>query len=227
MLTLEDKGKLIDELKSELSTFNLKDDEFMFILYYLETNNVLQSYLKSHPNCEKSYACIYGSRMYNRPQVKDAIKSLKEKLRVSFEVDPTQYLETLLRIANADIGDYLEFGEEEVDVLDSNGQPVIDLETELPVKRRLNRVHLKDSSKVDTSIILEVKQGKDGITFKLMDKMKAWEALKDYFQWQQQKKEESQTDNNLLAAISGRAAEVWVKNSNPNSDLAIVLKGRE
>ena len=48
------------------------------------------------------------------------------------------------------------------------------------VTRPLNVISVEDSTKLDTSIITEVKQGRDGISFKLEDKRWAWEKLEKY-----------------------------------------------
>lgn len=44
-------------------------------------------------------------------------------------------------------------------------------------------MHLADSDTIDTSVIQEIKQGKDGISIKLLDKYKALDSLKDFFDW--------------------------------------------
>ena len=45
----------------------------------------------------------------------------------------------------------------------------------------MNAVRLADSNNVDTQIIQEVKQGKDGVSIKLADKQKAFDWLTLYF----------------------------------------------
>lgn len=50
----------------------------------------------------------------------------------------------------------------------------------VPVMREVNVVKLKDSSEVDTSLVGEVKQGRDGVSIKLPDRMKALEWLADH-----------------------------------------------
>jgi phage terminase small subunit len=44
----------------------------------------------------------------------------------------------------------------------------------------VNYVELLDSDNIDTSVITEVKEGRDGVTFKLEDKKWAWEQLAKY-----------------------------------------------
>ncbi len=55
--------------------------------------------------------------------------------------------------------------------------PVMDPNTGEQMIKEYSYVELKDSVCVDTSLISEVSEGKDGIKFKLADKMKAMEVL--------------------------------------------------
>lgn len=49
-----------------------------------------------------------------------------------------------------------------------------------PVTKIVNFVDFKESAEVDDTIISEVKQGKDGVSIKLYDKMKALDVLTKY-----------------------------------------------
>lgn len=44
-------------------------------------------------------------------------------------------------------------------------------------------MYFRDSEIIDTSVISEVKQSKDGVSIKLSDKKWAWEQLIKYFDW--------------------------------------------
>ena len=48
------------------------------------------------------------------------------------------------------------------------------------LKQKTNYVRVKDSSAVDGTIISEVKQGRDGLSIKLADRMKALQWLTDH-----------------------------------------------
>ena len=82
----------------------------------------------------------------------------------------------ILLIAFADVTDYLKFGREEEIVYNENGDPKLDANSNIKTQA-YNYVHLNDSSEIDGTIVTEVKQGRDGITVKLADKMKALEML--------------------------------------------------
>ena len=70
-----------------------------------------------------------------------------------------------MKIAFADIGDYLRFGQEEEKVWNMNEdgsfKPVIDPETGEQKVRKYNFINLNESEEVDTTIISEVSEGKD------------------------------------------------------------------
>lgn len=53
-------------------------------------------------------------------------------------------------------------------------------ENKKPVMQTINYVDFNESSKVDGTIISEVKQGRDGISIKLNDRMKALKELEKY-----------------------------------------------
>lgn len=83
-------------------------------------------------------------------------------------------------IALADITDFMNFGKKEVEVMGMFG-PLTDEEGD-PIMKEVNYVDFKESTVVDGSTITEAKQGKDGVSIKLADKMKALEKLKQYFE---------------------------------------------
>ena len=86
-------------------------------------------------------------------------------------------------IAFADMSNLLTWGRELVPVMGAYG-PVTEKDPEtgekVPVMREVNVVKLKDSSDVDTSLVGEIKQGRDGVSIKLPDRMKALEWLADH-----------------------------------------------
>ncbi|WP_323655581.1 terminase small subunit [Lysinibacillus xylanilyticus] len=79
-------------------------------------------------------------------------------------------------LAFADITDYVKFGRQEEVVYREDGQPEIDMNGNVKTYA-FNYVHLNKSVEIDGTLITEVKQGKDGVSFKLADKMKALEFL--------------------------------------------------
>ena len=172
--------------------------------------------------------------MLGNARVKKEILQLKqERLNREFLSEPDIF-QKYMDIAFADVTDYLEFGTEEVPVMAIYG-PVKtkDPETgeEKPLTKIVNTVRFKDSSEVDGTILAEVKQGRDGASIKLSDRMKALQWLSDHMNiaTEEQKarieqiraqtevaKLKTQTgdndeleDDGFLEALKGTAAEDW------------------
>ena len=159
----------------------LTDKQRLFCVYYIRSFNATKAYQKAY---EVDYltAAANGPRMLGNARVKKEILQLKqERLNREF-LSESDIFQKYMDIAFADITDYLEFGTEEVPVMAIYG-PVKtkDPETgeEKPLTKIVNTVRFKDSSEVDGTILAEVKQGRDGASIKLSDRMKALQWLSD------------------------------------------------
>lgn len=204
------KDIAIDRIIDSLFEAGLTENEKDFILYYLDSHNIYQSYLKAFHPKSKSYARVSGSLLFNKPHIQAALKRAKKILAVTYDIDPSRYVETLLKASFADIGDYITFKEEDVPIYDKNeGIPIINPDTGEPVTRKVSQLHFKDSAEVDTSVIAEVRQGKEGITIKMMDKLKALDKLKEFFDWGNTNNENQESRNSLLEALNSQAVNVW------------------
>ncbi len=71
------------------------------------------------------------------------------------------------------MNDYLEYGQEEVPVIIKNP----DTGEDEVLKRTVNMVKFKESAFADGTILSEVKQGRNGASIKLADRMKALDWL--------------------------------------------------
>lgn len=150
--------QLEDGTRETLQNDDLSSEQQIFCIYYIRSFNAAQSYQKAY-RCKYSTALTNGPALLKNTRVKKEIERLKEIKRQQIVVGEEDILELQMRIACSDIGDYLTFGQE-------NGT---------------NVVHLYDSDTVDTQLIQEVKQGKNGISVKLADKQKAMDWLSKYF----------------------------------------------
>lgn len=168
-----------DGTKETLQNDDLTPEQQMFCIYYSKTFNAAQSYQKAY-GCKYESAMVRGSELLRNVKVRQEIERLKEIKRQRIIATEEDFVEIQMRIAFADIGDYLSFGREKVDVMGAFG-PVKDSETGETLKKEVNSVKLNESYKVDTQIIQEVKQGKDGVSLKLADKQKAYDWLTKYF----------------------------------------------
>lgn len=175
----EKKTQIDDGTKETLQNDDLTPEQQMFCIYYSRTFNAAQSYQKAY-GCQYSTAVAHGYEMLSNVVVRTEIERLKEIKRQQIIAGADDIVEIQMRIAFADIGNYLSFGREKVDVMSAFG-PVKDPDTGENLKKEVNSIKLNESCNVDTQIIQEVKQGKDGVSLKLADKQKAYDWLSKYF----------------------------------------------
>lgn len=147
-----------DGTKETMNNPLLTDKERLFCLYYAKSYNATQSYLKAY-GCSYDIANAEGYKKLVKPCIKDEIERLKEIKRQQIVCDEADIVEYHMRIAFADMGDYVAFGHNE----------------------KANIVSIKDSAEVDTQLIQEVKSGKNGVSIKLKDAHRSLEWLDKYF----------------------------------------------
>lgn len=151
---------------------DLNDQRSMFCLYYLKYFNATKAYQKVY-GCDYKTANANGSRLLAIDSVKREIERLKAMRQSGVFLDGQAVLQKYIDIAFADITDFLTFGRKEIEVdMDGNGDPIM---------KEVNYVEFANSHEVDGTLISEVKQGKDGVSVKLEDKMKALDKLSLYF----------------------------------------------
>lgn len=205
-----------DGTKETLQNNELTPEQQMFCIYYSRTFNAAQSYQKAY-GCTYESALRAGPRLLGNVVVKEEIERLKEIKRQQIIATEEDFVEIQMRIAFADIGDYLSFGREKVDVMGAFG-PVKDSETGETLKKEVNSVKLNESCKVDTQIIQEVKQGKDGVSLKLADKQKAYDWLTKYFLMHPDDKYKAEFDKKR-AEVKDDSAEQILENMQTITDI--------
>ncbi|PDZ06584.1 terminase [Bacillus cereus] len=175
--------KTKEKLKEILEDEELTEKERLFCLYYVKYFNGTQAALKS--GYTKESAHVQASRLLRRERVSSYIKELKGELIENVFVEAMDVLKEYIKIAFADITNYVTFGQREIEIkvgenttVDEDGNETVE---NIMEARMVNYVDLQDYETVDGSIISEVKQGRDGISIKLADKMKALDKLAQYF----------------------------------------------
>lgn len=174
-----EKIQIDDGTKETLQNTDLTSEQQMFCIYYSRTFNAAQSYQKAY-GCQYTTAVAHGYKLLSNVVVRAEIERLKEIKRQQIVASADDIVELQMRIAFADIGIYMSFGRENVNVMGAFG-PVKDPETGEYMKKEVNAIRLNESDMVDTQIIQEVKQGRDGVSIKLADKQKAFDWLTKYF----------------------------------------------
>ncbi|WPZ17803.1 terminase small subunit [Geobacillus subterraneus] len=208
----------------------LTEKQRLFCLYYLKYFNATKAYQKAY-GCDYFTAKTNGSRLLAKANISRELDRLKAEQINELKLDARDILQKYIDIAFADITDYVSFGQREEQVIGMYG-PVFEGkgENKKPVMQIVNYVELKDSATVDGTIITEVKQGKDGVSIKLADKMKALEKLSLYFDLfpdnfkrkiEEEKlkiahykafgpdEQEEYEDDGFLEALDGKIKEVW------------------
>lgn len=157
-----------DGTKETLQNDDLTPEQQMFCVYYSRTFNAAQSYINAY-GCQYSTALTNGPALLRNTRVKKEIERLKEIKRQQIVAGADDIVELQMRIAFADIGNYMSFGQKEI------------TDPETKDKYMISMVDLKESNDTDTQLIQEVKRGKDGVSVKLADKQKAIDWLTKYF----------------------------------------------
>lgn len=169
----------VKEVQHVMENAELTDKQRLFCLHYIKCFNATKAYQKAY-GCSCETAMVAGPRMLGNVRVRNEITNLKQNRYQREFLSEADIFQKYMDIAFADITDFLDFGTEEVPVMELYGPVKIkDPETgeEKTLTKTVNVVHFKPSSEVDGSILSEVKQGKDGASIKLADRMKALEWL--------------------------------------------------
>lgn len=158
---------------------NLTDKQRLFCIYYIKYFNATKAYRKAY-ECDYATAMASGSRLLRNVKISREIDRLKAEQASELKLDVRDVLQKYIDIAFADITDYVSFGNRESPMRDQYGEILTDENGE-QIMDTHSYVDLNESDEVDGTIITEVKQGRDGISVKLADKMKALEMLSKYF----------------------------------------------
>ena len=208
------KRAVADEVKQVIQNTDLTDKQQLFCIHYIRCFNATKAYQKAY-GCDYATALVNGSRMLGNARIKDEILRLKQdRLNREF-LSESDIFQKYMDIAFADVTNFMEFGNEDVDViLDTGERQTI----------TVSHVNIKNDADVDGTIISEVSKGKDGIKVKLADRMKALQWLSDHMGLATEKqkaeiallKAKVQTDDGdevaddgFLDALNGTAAEDW------------------
>ena len=213
------KQSVADEVEAVIQNADLTDKQQLFCIYYIRCFNATKAYQKAY-DVDYATAVVNGPRLLGNARIKDEIFRLKqERLNREF-LSESDIFQKYMDIAFADVTDFVEFGNEDVDViLDTGERKTI----------TVSHVNIKNDADVDGTIISEVSKGKDGVKVKLADRMKALQWLSDHMDLATEKqkaeiallKAKVQTDDGdevaddgFLEALNGTAAEDWGDEEN-------------
>ena len=160
---ITNKKPIADEVKEVLENTELTDKQRLFCIYYIKYFNATKAAIKA--GYSKDTAGEQGYQLLQKTSIQVEIQKLKQAKLNRAMLSEDDIFQKYIDIAFADITDFLEFGNEEVD--GEFGQYT------------RSYVNIKHSFEVDGTLISEVSQGKDGVKVKLQDKMRALQWLSD------------------------------------------------
>lgn len=176
------KEAIAEAVEQVIENTELTDKQRLFCVLYVKCFNATKAYQKAY-EVDYNTAASIGYRLLENDGVKKEIQRLKKNRLNREMLDESDIFQKYMDIAFSDATDFVEFGQEDVPVMAVYGPvQVKDEETgeKKTLTKRVNVVRFKDSSEVDGTLIAEVKQGKDGASIKLPDRMKALEWLAEH-----------------------------------------------
>ena len=207
------KEAVAEDVSQVVINDELTDQQQLFCLYQSRMFNYTKAYMKAYPGCTYASAAVLGSRLMKNPVIRKEIEQLKQNHMNRELLKQEDIFQKYMDIAFADMNDFMSFGQEEI-------------ETDYG-PRMVNSVRLKESDQADGTLITEVKQGRDGVSVKLADRMKAIDWLADHMDIataEQKAKieqiraktaimsgtsEEETEDDGFIEALKGEVADVW------------------
>ena len=207
------KEAVAEDVSQVVINDELTDQQQLFCLYQSRMFNYTKAYMKAYPGCTYASAAVLGSRLMKNQLIRKTIEQLKQNHMNREMLKQEDIFQKYMDIAFADMNDFMSFGQEEI-------------ETDYG-PRMVNSVRLKESDQVDGTLITEVKQGRDGVSVKLADRMKAIDWLADHMDIATAEmkakieqiraktaimsgtSEEETEDDGFIEALKGEVADVW------------------
>jgi phage terminase small subunit len=180
-------------IKIEDVSEDLTEKERFFCWRYIHNFNATQAYLWAF-KCEYSTANSEAFKLLVKPSIKTEIARLKKIKFEAMQATSDDIVEKYMRIAFADITDFVDFKD--------------------------YSVKLHDSLSVDGGLISEVKEGKEGISIKLLDAHKALDWLTKYFEMNPADKHKQRFDEEKLKIERERLALEQQKSNGTDDETA-------
>ncbi len=144
--------KTKDFIKSAGEAYGLTEQEELFCYHFFKCKNATQAAMRA--GYSSAWAYNAGYNLLQKPNIRKFLKEIKSKACEELFIDTLDIINMWAKIAFADMNDYVSV----------SGAGVM----------------LRGSHQTDGQVISEIKEGKDGITIKLADKMKALDRLSSY-----------------------------------------------
>lgn len=219
------KQAIAADIASVSENPDLTEKQRLFCLYYVRCFNATKAYQKAY-KCSYETANAHGFKLLSKAVIKAEIDHLKQSRLNREHLDEHDIFQKYMDIAFADITDFVEFGQEEEYVINQSGLVQVEdpvTGKKVPLKQKVNTVRLKRSDGIDGTLITEVKNGRNGTSIKLADRMKALDWLAEHMNiaTEEQKAriavlkmksagdEPEDIDTSYVDALKDLAAKVW------------------
>lgn len=204
---------------------DLTDKQRLFCCHYIRCFNATKAYQKAY-GASYTVAASNASKLLKKDKIKETIRQLKENRMNREMLSEDDIFQKYIDIAFADITDFVSFGRESVPVMGAFGPVQVKNEEtgkKETLTKEINSIKFKESGTIDGTLITEVKQGRDGASIKLMDRMKALDWLSNHMDLATEKQkaeiaalkakvqqdDEDVEDDGFLEALKGEVSEVW------------------
>ena len=181
-----ENAKKVKAVNADVESVNenaeLTEKQRLFCMFYVRCFNATRAYQKAY-GCSYESACGHGSELLKIVEIRNEIQRLKQNRLNRELLDESDIFQKYMDIAFADVTDFVEFGQDEEYVIGPYGVvEVKDPETgkKKPLIQKINTVRFKESKDVDGTLISEVKNGRNGASIKLADRMRALDWLADH-----------------------------------------------
>lgn len=204
---------------------DLTEKQRLFCLHYVRCFNATKAYQKAY-GCDYFTAKAHGFELLQSVAIRAEINRLKQSRLNRELLDEHDIFQKYMDIAFADITDFVQFGQEEEYVIGQFGLVQVEdpvTGKKAPLKQKVNTARFRESDSIDGTLITEVKNGKNGASIKLADRMKALEWLAEHMDiaTEEQKAriavlkmksagdEPEDIDTSYVDALKDLAAKVW------------------
>ncbi|BAQ11319.1 terminase small subunit [Bacillus sp. OxB-1] len=210
-----------EQFEPVVESDDLTDKQRLFCIYYIKYFNATKAYQKAY-ECAYTTAMVEGHRTLRNPKISAEIDRMRTEKLNEKRLSADDILQKYIDIAFADITDFASFGRKEVPVIGMYG-PVLD-ENDEQLMQEVNYVDFKESLEIDGTIITEVKQGKDGVSVKLADKMKALDMLAKFTDLLSDNDKKRLQEEKLKADIAKTEAEVGKITSGKSDTVRVIIE---
>jgi hypothetical protein len=205
----------------------LTERENKFVIEYLKCRNPEQAYMRAF-EVPRDEVKNEAKKLIKKAEIQKEIKNLiEEHVPDEINVIAKDYVNFLVKGAFADIGDYVEFKTVEEPKYNPDGSIMVDIDTGEPVYTKRNKVVVKNSDYLDTSIVKNISNGKDGVKIELYDKITCWAKLQEYFNWVSEANVENNLNMQILEALKGSIESNWEDKDDEYKELHEALKKDE